>query len=164
MVSERKNRPAEKGQSSFKITSNRVWLDKIRQIAAQRHGSYTAEKNRGLVTAAQRHGTYRRRLIAGLLVEGVLDVGKDNVALGALAGRETETVRVALEHAGVLATDENLWAWAVARQTQMRKRMRIQMRYTSAVGLRFVQLRHRSALFRNIGRLRTHLPSHHTYT
>jgi hypothetical protein len=78
-------RPAENGQSSFKVTSNRVWLDKI-------------------------EATYRRRLVAGLLIEGVLDVGKDNVALGALAGREAEAVCVALEHAGVLATDENLWA------------------------------------------------------
>jgi hypothetical protein len=51
---------------------------------------------------------HRRRLFAGLLVEGVFDVGKDNVALGALAGRETEAVRVALEHARVLATDEDL--------------------------------------------------------
>ena len=51
---------------------------------------------------------YRRRLLAGLLVEGVLDIGKDNVALGALAGREAEAVRVALEHARVLAADQDL--------------------------------------------------------
>lgn len=80
---------------------------------------------------------YRRRLVAGLLVEGVLDVGKDNVALGALAGREAETVRVALEHARVLATDQNLWAEVGEGVGQTR--MRIQRGLVSETGLQITE-------------------------